>query len=205
MTGEGRRVRTARLPSVNHRADTSVPIHDLLAGRWSPRSFIPDHEVTDTELEAMLEAARWAPSAQNRQPRRFVVGRRGGDVHARLVASINERNQLWAPRASVLVLGLVERVGADGSAQPFADYDLGQAIAHLTIQAEDLGLSVRQMGGFHPDVAARELGLPAVLAPHVLVAVGRATPTTELEPDFVERDTAPRERLPVEQLIVARD
>jgi len=192
---------TTRAP---RRAATAEPIHDLLAERWSPRSYELDHDLTDAEVTALLEAARWAPSAQNRQPRRFVVGRRGTEIHAAIASAINERNQVWAPRASLLVLGLVEREGADGVRQRFAEYDLGQAIAHLSIQAQQLGLSVRQMGGFHPDVAAAALEIDPRYEPFVTVAVGRATPVEALEPEFVERDTAPRARLSLDEVVLRR-
>ena len=65
-------------------ATTTVPVHPLLAERWSPRGFDQAHELADERLTALLEAARWAPSAANSQPWRFGVARRGGEAHARL-------------------------------------------------------------------------------------------------------------------------
>ncbi len=99
---------------------------------------------------------------------------------------------------------MVERLAPDRSVQRYAEYDLGQAVAHLTVQAHALGLHVRQMGGFHTDVLARELGLRAPYEPFVVVAVGRATPAEALEPAYAARDTAPRERLPLETLVLDR-
>ena len=54
-------------------ASTTVSVHPLLAERWSPRGFDRAHEIGDEALAALLEAARWAPSAQNSQPWRFLV------------------------------------------------------------------------------------------------------------------------------------
>ncbi len=45
-------------------------IDPVYLNRWSPRSF-DDTPMTETELKAILEAARWAPSAMNAQPWRF--------------------------------------------------------------------------------------------------------------------------------------
>jgi len=190
--------------TTSRRADTAEPLHDLLAERWSPRSYVADHTVTEAETTALLEAARWAPSAQNRQPRRFVAGRRGTEVHARIAACVLERNRVWALRASLLVLGIVERVGHDGAPQRFAEYDLGQSVAHLSVQAQHLGLHVRQMGGFDAEAAAAAFGVEAPYAPLVVVAVGRATAVEDLEPELVERDTAPRQRLPLHELVRQR-
>ena len=66
---------TRHLPGKS--ASTAVPVHPLLAERWSPRGFDQGHELGDAALTALLEAARWAPSAQNSQPWRFLVTRRG--------------------------------------------------------------------------------------------------------------------------------
>ncbi|MER2221307.1 MAG: nitroreductase family protein, partial [Rhodococcus sp. (in: high G+C Gram-positive bacteria)] len=43
----------------------------------SARIRFRDRFESDDQLDALLEAARWAPSANNFQPRRFVVARRG--------------------------------------------------------------------------------------------------------------------------------
>ena len=44
------------------RATTAVPIHDLIASRWSPRAIDQDRPVGRAQVTALLEAARWAPS-----------------------------------------------------------------------------------------------------------------------------------------------
>src|SRR5262249_62348344 len=46
-------------------------LHPLLAGRWSPTTFDASHQLAAAEIEALLEAARWAPSAGNSQPWAF--------------------------------------------------------------------------------------------------------------------------------------
>src|SRR5260370_28528645 len=85
-------------------ASTTVPVHPLLAGRWSPRGFDRAHELGGDSLTALLEAARWAPSAQNSQPWRFLVTRRGDDAHGRLFAALPPRNQARTGTAGAPVL-----------------------------------------------------------------------------------------------------
>ncbi len=58
------------------RADTSVEIHDLIAERRSPRSLDATATIENQDLLALLEAARWAPSANNLQPWRLIAGKR---------------------------------------------------------------------------------------------------------------------------------
>src|SRR6476659_10007934 len=51
---------------------TDQPLHPLLAQRWSPTMFDESHEAQAVEVESLLEAARWAPSAGNSQPWAFL-------------------------------------------------------------------------------------------------------------------------------------
>jgi nitroreductase len=62
-------------------APTTVSIHDLISGRWSPRAY-SDEPISAADLHAVLEAARWAPSAYNAQPWRFIVFDRTQDEAA---------------------------------------------------------------------------------------------------------------------------
>ena len=183
-------------------AASTVDLHPLLAERWSTRAFDAAHVLGDEALTALLEAARWAPSAMNSQPWRFVVGRRGEPAHAALVALLVEGNAAWAARASALVLVLAEEVDQDGRPQPWAAYDTGQAVAQLTAQASALSLAVHQMGGFDRAGAVARLGLEPALRPLVVVAVGLADPSAELPAALAARETAPRTRRPLEELVV---
>src|SRR5688500_14130423 len=152
-------------------ATTEAQLHPLLAGRWSPRAFDPGYHLPDEQLTALLEAARWAPSANNTQPWRFAVARRGTDRHAAILDALAPGNQTWAHAASALIVVATELVAADGAALPWAVYDTGQAVAHLSLQAQHEGLVVHQMGGFARDRVAAGLGLPEGVTPLVVVAV----------------------------------
>ena len=81
-------------------ASTAVQVHPLLAERWSPRGFDPAHELDEEAVTALLEAARWAPSAQNSQPWGFLVTHRGEQAHARLFDALAPGNRAWAGAAS---------------------------------------------------------------------------------------------------------
>ncbi len=126
-------------------------LHPLLAGRSSPTSFDASHDVPEDQVEALLEAARRAPSAGNSQPWAFIVGRRGDATHERLVAHLAGSSAAWAPTAGLLVANLAHRYveGTDWEYSEFSVYDLGQAVAHMTLQAGALGLSARQFRAFN--------------------------------------------------------
>jgi nitroreductase len=184
-------------------AQTSVPIHPLLAQRWSPRGFDAEHQLDDQTVLALLEAARWAPSAANSQPWRFLVARRGEPAFAQLLAVLSPGNQPWAERASALVLVAAEVVDEQGKARPWAHYDTGQAVAALSMQAEAIGLSAHQMGGFDAVAAARQFGLDAALTPVVVIALGLRDEANPLPEPYAARETAVRARSPLSSLLLA--
>jgi nitroreductase len=175
-------------------------LHPILANRWSTRGFDTAHALTAEQSAGLLEAARWAPSANNIQPWRFLLANRGESAYDEIFALLNPGNQQWAGAASALILVAAETADAEGNARPFALYDTGQAVAHLVTQASAEGLSVHQMGGFDRTAAAQRFGLGAGLQPVVVVAVGRHDPEAPLAPAFAARERAPRERRPIEEL-----
>jgi nitroreductase len=183
-------------------ASTTVPVHPLLAERWSPRGFDRAHEIGDEALAALLEAARWAPSAQNSQPWRFLVTRRGEPAHDRLFAALAPGNQAWAGAASALILVVARTAGDDGRPQPWALYDTGQAVAALVTQAQADGLAVHQMGGFDTDAVRAGFGLADALTPVVVLAVGRQDSAAGLPGPLAAREAAPRTRHSVSDLLL---
>ncbi|MDR0343935.1 MAG: nitroreductase family protein [Nocardiopsaceae bacterium] len=161
-------------------------LHPLLAGRWSPASFDASHDVTTDEIEALLEAARWAPSAGNSQPWAFIAGRRGEDTYQRLARHLAASSARWAPTASLLVANLAHRyvAGTDWEFSEFSLYDLGQAVAHMTIQAQALGLAARQFRAFSRPGLTAEFDVPGHWEITSMTAIGRpaAVPPEEAPP-----------------------
>ena len=190
------------MPTALKTATTDVPLHPLLAERWSPRAFDPAHQLSDSQLTALLEAARWAPSASNTQPWRFAVTLRGSDEHAAVLAALAPGNQVWAHAATALVVAAAQTTGPDGAHRPWAEYDTGQAVAHLTVQAHAEGLAVHQLGGFDRARVADVLDASDDVVPLVVLALGRRDETVQLAEPFAARETAPRERLPREALLI---
>ncbi|PPF53049.1 MULTISPECIES: nitroreductase family protein [unclassified Rathayibacter] len=186
-------------------ASTSAPILDVLAERWSPRSYDASATVSDETLASLLEAARWSPSASNSQPWRFIVARRGTDEFDRIVATLAGFNGAWAGSAAVLVVALAETVDSEGKPRPWAVYDLGQSIAHLSVQAHHEGLHVHQMAGFDKDAVRAAFDVDERFDPVTIAAVGVAADADALANETLrERETAPRTRLPLEELVLVQ-
>lgn len=179
-------------------------LHPALAERTSPRSFDPAHTVAHATAVGLLEAARWAPSAMNRQPWRFALARRGTRLHAAVLDALHEGNRRWAGDASALVVALAER-SRDGRPIGSADYELGLAVAQLVVQAHTAGLAVHQMGGFDHAAVRALLDAPEGVEPVVVVAVGRQAHADRLPPDLRAREVAARERRPLAESLLGWD
>jgi nitroreductase len=182
-------------------AQTAVPIHPLLAARHSTRAFTPGVDLTDAQVAALLEAARWAPSAGNTQPWRFLLARHDTGEFKRVLETLNPGNRDWAANASALLVA-VRTDANDRGPLSHAAYDLGQAIAHLTFQAAAEGLTVRQMGGFDAAALAAEFALAAPLVPTTVVAIGLPGDPADLDDAVAGPDRAPRARIAIDDLLI---
>ncbi|GHD44644.1 nitroreductase [Mycetocola manganoxydans] len=191
------------LTTISRTAETSAPIHEVLAERWSPRSFDSSVEVPSEKITAALEAARWSASAANTQPWRFIVARRGTTEHDTIVENLMGFNQVWASSAQVLIVNLAAIAAEDGTPLRWSQYDLGQAVANLTVQAHHDGLHVHQMGGIEVDGLREAFDIDANLEPISVTALGVLGTPEALTSDVLrEREVAPRSRRPLEEIVL---
>jgi len=184
------------------RAATAVPVHELIAERWSPRSFDPTHEIEAEQVIALMEAARWAPSSMNLQPWRFAIAYRGTPMFDAFVSTLSPGNNVWAPNASAIILAAGVTKTAEGKDNHYARYDVGQAVSLLTVQAHAMGLHVHQMGGFDRAAVPNIVQLDADVVPLVLLAVGKLGTPEQLDSAFAERETSARSRHPLEEMVL---
>lgn len=183
-------------------ATTQVKIHDLIAKRWSPRSFDANKSVAQEDLTALLEAARWAPSCFNDQPWRFIVCNKASDLAGweRALEVIVEKNRLWAANAPILILSVaMHNFNHNGKPNRWAMYDTGAASVSLCLQATALGLIVHQMGGFDAEKAVQTFNLPDDCTPMAMMAVGYQAEADGLHEDFQAAELAERSRADLPQ------
>jgi nitroreductase len=186
---------------MNKPAETQYPIHDLLNNRWSPRAFSRQAVPID-QILSLFEAARWAPSSMNLQPWSFILTSAANpEAHAKLTDSLGEFNRIWAKEAPVLVLSVVHTEREPGKPNGSALYDLGQAVAHLSVQASALGLYVHQMGGFDQQKAREAFALPENFNPVTVLAIGHIGEPDNLPPQARERELMPRARKPLSEVV----
>ena len=172
--------------------------------RWSARAFA-DRDVPKEDLRRVFEAARWAPSSNNEQPWRFVVGTRGTTTHGKLFESLVGFNQSWAGKAPVLILGVAKtRFSQKDAPNAYALYDLGAASAYLVLQAAALGLTTHQMAGFDREKARTLLGIPEGYELGSVIALGyQGEPETLQNEELIKRESAPRQRKALDEFVFA--
>lgn len=187
---------------INKDAETSVPVHELIRSRWSPRALDPNGQVSEAALRAMVEAARWAPSNGNTQPARYLIGRRGDDTYERIFDLLTPRNKEWAWPAGVLILTCMVTTNEKGTL-PMPEYGAGLAVENLVLQAVAEGVVAHQMGGFYKDAAKLVFSLPKNVQPLAVIAIGKLGSPDLLNEDRRERELAPRRRLPLEEIAFA--
>ena len=185
--------------------DPAYSIHALHRRRWSPRAFNPRRLVEPEKLRSVLEAARWAPSSNNEQPWSFIVATRDRpEEFDRLLACLVEKNQSWAKNAPVLMLACASLVfSRNAKPNRHALYDLGGAVAHLTLEATALSLHLHQMAGFYPDKAREAFAIPDTAEAVVAIAMGYLGDPDSLPDDLRQRELTPTTRKPMTEFVFA--
>lgn len=177
----------------------SNDIHELLRERRSSRVMDPDRAIPPAWIGLLLEAARWAPSAGNMQPWRYLVfDERVPEALESARACLNPGNQAWALRAPLLMLAVTREVKEDGSKNYAAQHDLGLANENLLLQAIALGLHCRPMAGFDHQKAARSFSIPEGYRPMVMIALGFPGRLEDLPDKVQAKEAVGRRRHPVE-------
>ena len=183
-------------------AITSAEIAPVLANRWSPRAYDVNHTASQHELLSILEAGRWAPSANNAQPWRFSIATRGSELFDQIVGAFTGFNQSWAPNASALLVISVLNQKADGTPYPGALLDAGLAAQNMMIQTEELGLAAHPIGGMVHDEMRKVLDLADNLDPIMAMTIGKRADASVLEGPAYEREVAPRARLELDEIVL---
>ena len=180
----------------------SREIHPLLQQRWSPRAFSAQ-PVEEVKLLTLIEAARWAASANNEQPWRFIYAAKGQSEHYnKLFDCLNEWNQAWAQSAPALIMTLVKtHFEKNGRPNPWALHDLGLAVGNLTAQASALDVYDHNMAGFSVEKAREMFNLPPGLDPVTMIAVGYPGDPEQLSESLKARELAQQQRKPLEELV----
>jgi nitroreductase len=181
-------------------ADVSQPIAKILADRWSGRGYDSRVPITQEQIIAMCEAARWAPSCYGDAPWRFIIWNKFDDQDAwqKAVDCLSPGNKDWAQHAPLLVLAAsVDKFSHNDNENRWSGYDTGAATINLCTQATAMGLMTHQMGGFDADKLRGIFALPDEISLWAMIAIGHPASPDDLTKEQLDRELKARERRPL--------
>jgi len=146
---------------------------DVIAKRRSVRRFNTKLAVSDSDIDALLEAAITAPSAGNIQPWRFFVVR-STEARERLAGALGQR---WAAAAPVVIVVAVDPRPSAARYSDRGEYlyciqDTAAAVEHILLTAVDRGLASCWIGAFDDRAVAEAIGAVAPITPVAILPVG---------------------------------
>ena len=156
-----------------------MDVCDAIATRKSVRAYL-DKPIEEEKLNAVLEAARLAPSASNRQEWRFVIVR---EKEARNQVAMAAGQQMFIAQAPVIIVACAETDGhLMTCGEPCYPIDVAIALDHLTLRAVELGLGTCWIGKFNADEVKKILGIPDEIKVVQLMPLGYP-----VEPDAIQK------------------
>ena len=167
-------------------------IDEIFTNRWSPRA-MSGQEIDEKTLLTLFEAARWAPSANNNQPWRFIYARRNTKHWDTLFNLLAEGNQVWAKNAAALIVVISKTTFDNGKPSITHSFDAGAAWVSFALQGSLGGLVVHGMQGFDYDKAKEILRVPDGYQVEAMIAVGKKGKKEDL-PDFLQEREFPSSR-----------
>ncbi|TWT79245.1 malonic semialdehyde reductase [Planctomycetes bacterium CA13] len=178
---------------------SEADVLESIKQRWSPYRF-ESRPVEDGKIVCCLEAARWAASSFNDQPWSWIVARRQeSEAFDAMVGCLLESNRAWASRAGVLMISVTRNTfRQNGKPNRVALHDLGQAAAHMALQATQLGLQIHQMAGINLSATKLQYDIPDGHQAQTAIAIGYpdfSKPESDFDRQMHNRETAPRTRL----------
>lgn len=148
-------------------------VFEAIKSRRSVRAFTRK-DVSEKEVERLIEAARWAPSAGNIQPWEFVVVT---DAEIKRRLSIAASGQTFIKEAPIVIVVCADEArsawgyGSRG-ANLYCLQDTAAATQNILLAAHALGLGACWIGAFREDEVKRVLKVPRNLRPVAIVPVG---------------------------------
>lgn len=154
-------------------------VFEIIEKRRSIRKY-KDKPVEKAKIKKIIEAARLAPSASNGQPWRFVVVIEKDTISYMAAEALGTINR-WAKNAPCIIVGcsvknkfLTHYIGEAISGVKYHILDVGIAMEHIVLTAEEIGLSTCWMGWFNERKLKKKLDIPLSWRIVSLLSVGYA-------------------------------
>lgn len=174
---------------------STYPILALLISRISSRAFSQER-LSEEELMTLFEAARWAPSAYNNQPWRFLFARRGDRDWDLFFTPLVEFNKSWCKDADTLVAVISRNdFSHNEKTSRTAPFDTGAAWMSLALEAHAKNIVAHAMEGFDYDALKRNLDIPDSYTIQAMIAIGKQGDSDTLPADLKEKEVVSDRKL----------
>jgi nitroreductase len=140
---------------------------ELIQERYSVRGYRSD-AVEEDKLQKVLEAARLAPTAGNRQRFQLIVVHTAGREEE--LRRVYDKD--WFVQAPIVICACRFPMDPTRQRKDYTDVDIGIVIDHLILAASELGLGTCWIGAFDSSAAREVLGLPPEVEPVVFTPLG---------------------------------
>jgi nitroreductase len=157
--------------------------HDLIAKRFSARKYT-EQKVESEKLQAILEAARLAPTACNNQPFKVLVIQSESGMEKLGKAS----KTCGAPLALIVCTDHSACWKRPRDRRSTADIDASIVTDHMMLQATELGLGTVWICNFDLEVLRREFNVPAELEPVNILIAGYSADDAPNPRHFLRKD-----------------
>ena len=181
----------------NKIANTKYDILSLIKRRWSPRAFDPNRAVSQEDVEAILEAASWAPSSRNEQPWRYYYAHSSDEEgFKKLFDCLTEGNQIWVKNAPLL-MAITRKTKFSKNDKPnkTSQHDTGLSNGYLVLEALSRDIYAHMMAGYKKEDTIEALDLdPDNELPVCFMALGYMGDISVLPESKKESERAGRTR-----------
>ena len=186
------------MKTINNRS-TEYNIDDIFLNRYSPRA-MSGEPISKSELMTLLEASRWAPSASNIQPWRFLYAIKGTADFDLFLSFLMEGNQVWCKNAGALIIGLSKKNADDGKPNVTHSFDTGSAWENLALQGATMKLVIHGMAGYNMEPLRKELNIKDEYNIELMIAIGKPGKIEDL-PEYLREREVPSQRKNLEEII----
>ncbi len=163
-------------------------IEDLIWHRFSPRA-LSGEALNEEAVLTLLEAARFAPSAFNEQPWRFIYSLQNDKAWTDILDSLVDFNKSWAKKSGAFLIVLSKNnFSHNNKINHTAQLDTGAAWQNLALQARALGLVAHGMSGFDYDKIREKFSISDEFTVIAIIALGFPGDINNLESDLKEKE-----------------
>ncbi len=170
-----------------------------IANRRSGRAF-SGRQVSNEDLESVLEAGRWAPSCNNTQAWNFVV-LTDPEVLAKAHDALT-RGNAWGKKAPVIIIVCAKvDAGCPSHGLPYFMMDVGLAVENILLQAVHLGLMGHPTAGWNEDMLKQVTGIPPEYRIVTVMFLGYAEDLKNLDSETRAKESQRTTKRPLSEIV----